>query len=54
MTDLTTRLVDKLRESLEFFNDAPRFSLRRDRRRNSYQMAAEIEGLLKAYLVSSP
>lgn len=45
--DLTTRLADKLREALEFFNDAPRFSLRRDRKRDSYQMAAEIDRLLR-------
>lgn len=45
------RLIEKkLRESLELFNDHPNFGFRRtrglDRRRNSYQLAAEIGAAL--------
>jgi hypothetical protein len=36
----------KLAEALQFFNDKPSFGLRRDPRRTSYQMAAEIEAVL--------
>lgn len=43
---LCERLAAKLREALLFFNDHPNFSLRHDRRRTSYQLAAEIEALL--------
>lgn len=35
-----------LAEALDFFNDHPRFSLRRDRRRNSYDLASRIEKCL--------
>ena len=42
-------LESKLRESLEFFNDTPSFGLRRDRRRTSYQLAAEIDALLASH-----
>ncbi|NMN06740.1 MULTISPECIES: sigma factor-like helix-turn-helix DNA-binding protein [unclassified Novosphingobium] len=35
-----------LREALDFFNDRPRFSLRRDRSRNSYELASRIDALL--------
>lgn len=41
-----------LAEALDFFNDHPRFSLRRDRRRNSYDLASRIEASLSA--VSGP
>lgn len=41
MTDKDTRAL--LAEALEFFNDHPRFSLRRDRRRTSYDLASRIE-----------
>ncbi|OAN53499.1 RNA polymerase sigma factor [Sphingobium sp. TCM1] len=37
-----------LAEALDFFNDHPRFSLRRDRRRNSYDLASRIEACLSA------
>ena len=37
-----------LAEALEFFNDHPRFSLRRDRRLNSYDLASRIEARLSA------
>jgi hypothetical protein len=47
MDDHTSRLVAKLREALEFFNDHPNFSLRFDRARTSYKIAAEIDKLLK-------
>ena len=33
-------------EALDFFNDHPRFSLRRDRRRTSYELAARIDAFL--------
>lgn len=33
-------------EALDFFNDHPRFSLRRDRRRNSYELASRIDAFL--------
>ena len=33
-------------EALDFFNDHPRFSLRRDRRRTSYDLASRIEAFL--------
>lgn len=46
-TDLSARLVAKLREALEFFNDHPNFSLRFDRARTSYKIAADIDRLLK-------
>ena len=36
----------KLRESLDFFNDHPNFGLRRDRRRTTCQLAAEIDAAL--------
>ena len=42
-------LESKLRESLEFFNDTPSFGLRRDRRRTSYQLAAEIDAVLASH-----
>lgn len=35
-----------LAEALDFFNDHPRFSLRRDRRRDSYELASRIEKYL--------
>jgi len=37
-----------LTEALDFFNDHPRFCLRRDRRRNSYDLASRIEACLSA------
>jgi DNA-directed RNA polymerase specialized sigma24 family protein len=40
MSDHDTRAL--LAEVLEFLNDRPRFSLRRNRRRNSYDLAARI------------
>lgn len=40
-----------LAEALEFFNDHPRFSLRRDRRRDSYELASRIEKCLSAVQV---
>ncbi|MDR6954149.1 hypothetical protein J2X65_003517 [Ancylobacter sp. 3268] len=54
MDDLTSRLAAKLREVLEFFNDAPRFSLRNNRRRDSYQIAGEIDLLLEEADGSAP
>jgi hypothetical protein len=33
-------------EALDFFNDHPRFSFRRDRRRTSYELAARIDAFL--------
>lgn len=44
MSDHDSRAL--LKEALDFFNDHPRFSLRRDRRRNSYEMASRIEAHL--------
>jgi hypothetical protein len=42
-----SRLIEtKLRDSLEFFNDHPNYGLRRDRRRTTYQLAAEIDAAL--------
>lgn len=35
-----------LAEALDFFNDHPSFSLRRDRRRTSYELAARIDAFL--------
>ncbi len=37
-----------LAEALEFFNDHPSFSLRRDRRRSSYELAARIDAYFRA------
>lgn len=44
--DTIAKLRAKLGEALEFFNDAPNFGLRRDRRRTSYKLASEIEALV--------
>jgi len=44
MTD--TNALDLLREALDLLNDAPRFSLRRDRRRDSYGLAGRIDAFL--------
>ncbi|EQB16519.1 hypothetical protein [Sphingobium fuliginis] len=44
MSDPDARAL--LVEALEFFNDHPRFSLRRDRRRDSYALASRIEAFL--------
>lgn len=44
MSDHDARAL--LREALDFFNDHPRFSLRRDRSRNSYELASRIDALL--------
>jgi DNA-directed RNA polymerase specialized sigma24 family protein len=46
MSDHDVRAL--LAEALDFFNDHPRFSLRRDRRRNSYELASRIEAFLSA------
>lgn len=54
MADLSARLAAKLREALEFFNDAPRFRLRRNPRRDSYQIATEIESLLREHGAGTP
>ncbi len=47
MSDYDTRAL--LAEALEFLNDHPRFSLRRDRRRNSYSLARRIEAYLSPW-----
>lgn len=52
--DLPARLVAKLREALEFFNDHPNFSLRFDRARTSYKIAADIDRLLKEMAGAAP
>ena len=44
MSDHDARAL--LSEALDFFNDHPRFSLRRDRRRNSYELASRIDAFL--------
>src|SRR3546814_21133862 len=44
MSDHDARAL--LIEALAFFNDHPRFSLRRDRRRTSYELAARIDAFL--------
>ncbi|MBA4090262.1 MAG: hypothetical protein C0494_06685 [Sphingobium sp.] len=44
MPDHDTRAL--LVEALDFFNDHPCFSLRRDRRRTSYELAARIDAFL--------
>src|SRR3546814_18606552 len=44
MSDHDARAL--LIEALDFFNDHPRFSLRRDRRRTSYELAARIDAFL--------
>ncbi|QJU58458.1 hypothetical protein HL653_12390 [Sphingomonas sp. AP4-R1] len=44
MSDHDARAL--LVEALAFFNDHPRFSLRRDRRRTSYELAARIDAFL--------
>ncbi len=44
MSDHDARAL--LMEALDFFNDHPRFSLRRDRRRNSYELASRIDAFL--------
>jgi len=38
-----------LAEALDFFNDHPRFTLRRDRHRDSYELASRIEKCLSAH-----
>jgi len=48
MSDYDARAL--LWDALDLFNDHPRFSLRGDRRRTSYTLAAQIE----AYLESGP
>lgn len=47
MTDRDTRAL--LAEALEFFNDHPRFSLRRNRDRDSYALASRIEAHLATW-----
>lgn len=47
MTEHDTRAL--LAEALDFLNDHPRFSLRRNRRRNSYDLAARIDAHLEAW-----
>jgi DNA-directed RNA polymerase specialized sigma24 family protein len=44
MSDHDARAL--LREALDFFNDHPRLSLKRDRRRNSYELASRIDAFL--------
>ncbi|WOF45084.1 sigma-70 region 4 domain-containing protein [Sphingopyxis indica] len=44
MSDHDARAL--LVEALDFFNDHPSFSLRRDRRRTSYELAARIDAFL--------
>lgn len=44
MSDHDARAL--LREALDLFNDHPRFSLRRDRRRDSYELASRIDAFL--------
>ncbi|MBS49488.1 MAG: hypothetical protein CMN60_17620 [Sphingobium sp.] len=44
MSDHDARAL--LVEALDFFNDHPRFSLRRGRRRTSYELAARIDAFL--------
>ncbi|MFD2427641.1 hypothetical protein ACFSUK_04430 [Sphingobium scionense] len=44
MSDHDARAL--LVEALDFFNDHPCFSLRRDRRRTSYELAARIDAFL--------
>lgn len=44
MSDHDARAL--LVEALDFFNDHPRFSLRRDRRRDSYALASRIDAFL--------
>lgn len=47
MSDRETRAL--LAEALDFFNDHPNFSLRRDRRRTSYELASRIDGHLRPW-----
>ncbi len=50
---MTSALV-LLREALDLFNDRPNFSLRRDRDRTSYKLAARIDAHLAARGASEP
>lgn len=52
MSDHDARAL--LVEALDFFNDHPRFSLRRDRRRTSYELAARIDAFLMSDKAALP
>lgn len=45
---MTDEMMALLEEALDFLNDRPGFSLRRDRRRTSYKLAARLDAFLQS------